>query len=60
MKKWIIALIIVALLLLSFYLLEREEKHDRYEPPEEQIKAEEYALCLEGCDWDEECVRDRC
>jgi sortase (surface protein transpeptidase) len=60
MKKWIIVFVIIALLLLSFYLLEKEEKHEKYEPSKEQLKAEEKAYCMEGCDWDEECVEGRC
>ena len=60
MKKYILLLGIIILLLLSFYLLEREEKHDKIEPTEEQLKAEEKAYCMEGCDWDEECIERRC
>ena len=60
MKKYIILLGIMSLLLISFYLFEKTEKYEGYEPSPEQIKAEDYVYCMEGCDWDEECVKRNC
>ena len=60
MEKWIIAFVIITLFLLSFYLLEKTEKYERYEPSPEQIKAEDYAYCMEGCDWEDGCVEREC
>ena len=59
MEKWIIVFVIIAFLLLSFYLLDNIKKYNK-EPTQEQLKAEKKALCYEGCDWEEECVKEKC
>jgi hypothetical protein len=60
MNKYIVLVGVIILLLLSFYLLDSTKKYERKEPTKEQLRAEEKAYCMEGCDWDGGCIERRC
>jgi len=67
MKLLTIFLILISFLLLSLlvYLVLvqdecRENKEKNFDDNKEYINDEWQALCMEGCDWDEECVEEKC